>query len=137
MGGEDSPGLWNFVVTSGHQVRLVLNREIAGLMRRTAMMEAFDAEVRRWRFLVSGYEFMFSWNASTFANANGLSLPSAKGVFDEVRAEAEERLRIAKARMRRTGFRTAHERDELGNLVEVLSLSYDELPRFLKRDERA
>jgi hypothetical protein len=134
VGGGEAPALWEFVVTSAYQVRLVLNRKVEDRMSRTELMESFEAEVRRWRFIVSGYKFMFSWTASNFATANGLNLPTAKRVFGQIRAEAEERLRIAKARIRRTGFRTDYERDKTGNLVKVLSLKYDALPRFLPRD---
>ena len=133
-GWKESPGLWNFVVTPDYQVRLVLNQQIADRMCRVDLMDAFVAEIRRWRFIVSGYKFMFSWSAKRFADANGLSVPKAKIVFDNVRAEAEERLRMVKQRMRRTGFRTSYERDEAGNLVEVFSLSYAVLPKFLQRD---
>ncbi len=134
-GGKESPGLWSYVVTPDQQIRRVLNRDVANRMHRQGLMEAFEAEVRRWRFIVSGYKFMFSWSAEGFADANGLSLPKAKKVFDKVRAEAEDRLRIVKQRIRGTGFRTDYEPDEAGNLVEVHSLSYRELPKFLQRDD--
>jgi hypothetical protein len=132
---KESPRLYSYVVTPDHQVRVILNRQVADRMRRQGLMEAFEAEVRRWRFIVSGHKFMFSWNATSFANANSLSLPKAKTVFVKIRAEAEDRLRIVKQRIRSTGFHTHCERDESGNLVEVLSLSYRELPKFLRRDD--
>jgi hypothetical protein len=134
VGGKESPGLWSYV-THDNQIRRVLNREVSDPMRRQALMEAFESEVRRWRFIVSGYKFMFSWSEKGFAKANDLSLPKAKMVFDKVRADAEDRLRIVKQRIRRTGFRKDYEQDEAGNLVEVYLLSYHELPKFLRIDD--
>ena len=135
VGGKESPGLWSFVFTHDHQVRQVLNQTVAHRIRRQALMEAFEGEVRRWQFIVSGYKFMFSWGVKGFANANGLSLPKAKPLFDEVRSEAQQKLRIVIQRIRRTGIRMGYERDEAGNLVGVYTLSYHELSEFLQRDK--
>jgi hypothetical protein len=137
VGGKESPGLWSYIITPDHQIRRVLNREVADRINRQGLMEAFEAEVRNWRFIVSGYKFIFSWSAKEFAEANDLSLPKARRTFDKIRAEAEDRLRIVKQRIRRAGFSKGYERDEAGNLVEVYSLSYQELANFLQKDEGA
>jgi hypothetical protein len=91
--------------------------------------------IRRWQFIVSGYKFRFSWGVKAFANANDLSLPQGVVVFDTVRVDAEERLRIVKQRMNRTGYHKGYERDKNGEIVGVYSLSYAELPNFLQRDD--
>jgi hypothetical protein len=134
VGGKESPSLFSYVLSDG-QIRRVINRQISDRVRRQDLMEFFETMIRQWQFTVSGYKFRFSWGAKGFANANGLSLPKAKIVFDKVHAETEERLRIVKQRMRRTGFHTGYEQDETGNVVKCLYLSYAELPKFLQRDE--
>lgn len=135
VGGEESPGLWISFVTHDNQIGGVLNREVANQMRRQGLMEAFVTEVQRWRFIVLGHKFMFSWNVKAFAKANGMSLSRAKLTFEKVRTDAVERLRIVKQRIRRNGFRIDYELDAEGNTVEVHSLSYQDLSKFLPRDD--
>ena len=132
--GKELEGLWSYVITSDHRVREVLSPELSDRMCRQDLMEFFETEVRRWRFTICGYKFMFPWGMKLFADANGLPIAEAKGVFRKIRAEAEGRLLIVKQRIRRTGFHTNYERDEAGNLIAVHSLNYAELPKFLQRD---
>jgi hypothetical protein len=134
VGGKESPSLFSHVTSDG-QIRRVINRQVSDSGRRQDLMEYFETMIRPWQFIVSGYKFRLTWSVRGFANANGLSLPKAKIVFDKVRADAEGRLRMVKQRMRRTGFHTGYEQDETGNVVKCLYLSYAELPKFLQRDE--
>lgn len=132
-GGKESPGLWEFVITPDHHVRLRLNQTVARRLHKVELMEAFRKEVGLMRFIVSGYKFMFSYRVRAFAEANGLTLEAAAHQFDRIREEAEEKLRIVIGKVRKT-IETNFERDDAGNLVEVLTLNYDELSRFLEID---
>jgi hypothetical protein len=138
VGGTEPPGLWSWIHTEDG-VRLVLDRTLADRMDREEsryqLMQAFEAQVRRgWRCLVSGYKFMFTWNAAQFADANHLSLTNAKVVLANIRKEAEGRLHIVKQRVRRRGLKVDYERDEFGQCVEERSLSFPELVEFLPID---
>jgi hypothetical protein len=134
VGGKESPSLITYVTSNG-QIRRVINRQVSDSGRRQDLMEYFETMIRRWQFIVSGYKFRFSWGVKAFANANDLSLPQGVVVFDTVRVDAEERLRIVKQRMNRTGYHKGYERDKNGEIVGVYSLSYAELPNFLQRDD--
>jgi hypothetical protein len=134
VGGKESPSLFSYVTSDG-QIRRVINRQVSYSGRRQDLMEYFETMIRRWQFIVSGYKFRFCWSVKAFANANGLSLPQGAVVFDTVRVDAEERLRIVKQWMNRTGFHKSYERDKTGEIVEVYSLSYAELPNFLHTDD--
>jgi hypothetical protein len=135
VGGDESPGLWQFYVTHDHQVRMVLNRTVARRIYKSELMDAFKAEVRRMRFVVSGYKFSFTDSAKSFSTANGLKTEGVQRMFQRVRREAEERLRIVITRMSRKPLEVGHEWDEKEKRhVEVYTLRYDDLPKFLTID---
>ncbi len=138
--GKESPSLWNFVRTHHHDVGKVLHEEVADLEHRAELIKTFRGEVRCWPFVVSHnktrYKFNFSWKVEAFAEANGLELSKATTIFDEIRDDAEGRLRMVMQRILSNGIRVESEADKDGNPVQTYALNYGVLFEFLKRDDR-
>jgi hypothetical protein len=133
VGGKESTGLWQFLVTPDDEVHLHLNHTVADQMSKVEVMEAFKREVYRMRFIVSGYKFMFSHSLKQFADANSLAVERAAKEFKNIRPVANERLRMVMGRVRRT-IETRYEHDDAGHTMKVYTLSYHALSEFLQLD---
>lgn len=134
-GNTGLPSLWRYVLTRSFEIRAVKNQKVDEQMKRQELVARFETEVRRCRFIVCGYKFKFSWGANQFAKSNSLTLENHRLVFDDVRTEANEKLRIVLQRLRRKATQRHIEHDEAGNLVEVQTLiGGDVLSEFLQLD---
>ena len=101
------------------------NEKVDKQEHKAEIVSWFRSELKKMRFLVKGYKFKFDYSLQDFARTNNLERGKAKGIFAEVKKDADERYEIVDLRLQRASLEFGYELLENGRYEKVAKVEFE------------